>query len=105
MEPQQLNYIIDALKLEIGTIIIGWIIIVIGLVVKDILTSFAFGVMFYLDPQFKEGDIVYIDNDEAIIQKIGISVTIFKVMETGRWRYIKNEKIRYHRLEKQVEKK
>lgn len=92
------------LKIEIGSIIIGWIAIIIGLVLKDILTSVTFGIMFYLDPQFKEGDKVYIDDEEAIIQKIGFSITIFKITETSRWRYIKNEKIRYHKLEKQVEK-
>lgn len=100
-----LEELITLLKIETGTIIIGWIAVVVGLVVKDILTSFAFGLMFYLDPQFVEGDAVYIDGEEAIIQKIGLTVSVFKIVETSRWRYIKNEKIRYHKLEKQVENK
>jgi small-conductance mechanosensitive channel len=100
----EIDQLVNLLKIEAGTIIIGWIAVVIGLVLKDILTSLAFGIMFYLDPQFVEGDVVYIDGEKAIIQKIGISVTIFKIYDTSRWRYIKNEKIRYHKLEKQVEK-
>ena len=104
METQEvLSSLTQVLSIEIGTLVLGWFAFVIGMVIKDLLTAATFGVLFYLDPQFTEGDTVYIDGDEAIIQKIGLSVTIFKVMETGRWRYIRNEKIRYHKLEKLVE--
>lgn len=92
------------LEIKIDSIIIGWIIFVFGLITKDILTSFVYGIMFYLDPQFVEGDVVYIDGEKAIIQKIGLTVSIFKNIENSRWLYIKNEKIRYHKLEKQMEK-
>lgn len=95
----------EALKLEAGSIIIGWIVVVAGLVLKDILASVAFGTMFYLDPQFKEGDSVFIDGEKAVISKIGMTTTIFKIVETSRWRYIKNTRIRNHKLEKQVEGK
>jgi len=104
LETQEvLSSLTQVLSIEIGTLVLGWFAFVIGMVIKDLLTAATFGVLFYLDPQFTEGDTVYIDGDEAIIQKIGLSVTIFKVMETGRWRYIRNEKIRYHKLEKLVE--
>lgn len=102
MDPQAL---LDSLQVQAGTIIFGWLAIIFGLILKDILSSAAFGLMFYLDPQFTEGDTVYIDDDKALIQKIGLTTTIFKISETGRWRYIKNDKIRYHKLEKQIEKK
>ncbi len=104
METQEvLSSLTQVLSIEIGTLVLGWFAFIIGMVIKDLLTAATFGVLFYLDPQFTEGDTVYIDGDEAIIQKIGLSVTIFKVIETGRWRYIRNEKIRYHKLEKLVE--
>ena len=93
----------EALKLEVSSIILGWIAIVGGFVIKDILTSVAFGLMFYLDPQFQEGDTVYIDGEKSIISKIGITTTIFKIIETSRWRYVKNGSIRKHKLEKQME--
>lgn len=102
MEPQE---ILNLLQVEVGTLIAGWLAIILGLVLKDILTSVAFGAMFFIDPQFTEGDTVYIDDDEAIIQKIGFTTTIFKITKTSRWRYVKNGKIRYHKLEKQIEKK
>ena len=104
METQEvLSSLTQVLSIEIGTLVLGWFAFIIGMVIKDLLTAATFGVLFYLDPQFTEGDTVYIDGDEAIIQKIGLSVTIFKVIETGRWRYSRNEKIRYHKLEKLVE--
>jgi len=104
LETQEvLSSLTQVLSIEIGTLVLGWFAFIIGMVIKDLLTAATFGVLFYLDPQFTEGDTVYIDGDEAIIQKIGLSVTIFKVIETGRWRYIRNEKIRYHKLEKLVE--
>lgn len=104
MDTQLLTDLSEALKLQAGTVIIGWLLFIVGLVVKDMLTALAFGIMFFLDPQFQEGDTVYIDDDEAIIQKIGLYVTIFKIVSDNKWRYIRNEKIRYHKLEKQVEK-
>lgn len=104
METQEIiSNLSQALSIEIGTLILGWFAFIIGMVIKDLLTAATFGFLFYLNPQFTEGDTVYIDGDEAIIQKIGLAVSIFKVIETGRWRYIRNEKIRYHKLEKLVE--
>lgn len=95
---------IKVLELRASSIILGWLLIVLGLIIKDLLTSAAFGLMFYLDPSFKEGDKVWFDGEKAVIQKIGLAVSVFKMLETGRWRYVKNEKIRYHKLEKEVEK-
>lgn len=92
----------EALQVEIGTIVFGWFLFVVGLVSKDVLTAIVFGFLFYLNPNFREGDIVYIDGEEAIIQKIGFTTTVFNLLEKSKWRYIKNEKIRYHRLEKKI---
>lgn len=97
------NQIIEIINKQIGMLFLGWFSVVIGLIIKDILTSIIFGIMFYLDQQFKEGDIIFIDGEEAIIQKIGLTITVFKIRETSRWRYVKNDKIRYLKLEKKVE--
>lgn len=103
METKEVINVLSALEIQIGTLIIGWFGIILGLVIKDMLTSFTFGFLFYLNPQFTEGDVVYIDGDEATIQKIGLTTSVFKIKETGNWRFIKNEKIRYHKLEKKFE--
>ena len=100
----EIEVILQSLKLEIGTIVFGWIILVLGLVSKDILSSFSFGITFYLNPQFTEGDSVFLDGEECIIQKIGVTTTVLRNIENERWIFIKNESIRHHKLEKRPSK-
>lgn len=73
---------------------------------KDILTTITYGLMFYFDRSFNEGDNVYLDDQRALIIKIGIRKTCFQIQENDEthWRYIPNDKIRYAKLEKIIGK-
>ena len=77
-----------------------------GLALKDYSVSFIKGLKFKLNSQFKEGDKVLLDGEQAMIIKIGIGTTVFGVY--GRdgytWRYISNTKIESLKLEKIVDK-
>ena len=101
---EELTAVFESFQVNLSSLVLGWIAIILGLILKEFLTAFTFGMLFYFNKNFDEGDTVFIDGDEAIIQKIGITTTVFKMIETGRWQYVKNEKIRYRRLEKQIER-
>ena len=77
-----------------------------GLALKDYSVSFIKGLKFNLNSQFKEGDKVLLDGEQAMIIKIGMGTTVFGVY--GRdgytWRYIINTKIETLKLEKIVDK-
>tara|TARA_B100000242_G_scaffold137310_1_gene97534 strand:- start:927 stop:1307 length:381 start_codon:yes stop_codon:yes gene_type:complete len=77
-----------------------------GLALKDYSVSFIKGLKFKLNSQFKEGDKVLLDGEQAMIIKIGMSTTVFGIY--GRdgytWRYISNNKIESLKLEKIVDK-
>jgi len=77
-----------------------------GLALKDYSVSFIKGLKFKLNSQFKEGDKVLLDGEQAMIIKIGMGTTVFGVY--GRdgytWRYISNTKIESLKLEKIVDK-
>lgn len=79
------------------------IVAIFSLIIKDVLSSAAFGFLFYLDKSFNEGDNVYINGEHATIVKISITRSIFKMHETNRWKYVHNSKIRDLDLEKVVE--
>lgn len=97
------NEILTALQGEIGTLISSAVVIIIGLIVKDLLSAAAFGLMFYLDKSFNEGDVVYVNGEMATIIKISLSRTIFKMQNNSRWKYVHNSRIRYLDLEKVIE--
>ena len=95
-------------EITLSTGVIAWITalitIGIGMAVRDMLTTFVSGLLFYFNRQFNEGDVVYLDGEKAIIVKIGMRQTVFGV-ENGRgyvWRYIYNDKIKSVKLEKLV---
>ena len=92
--------------LKLTNFLMPWITILISLIValwiKDFATKFMQGLKFRLNPSFKEGDHVYLDGEFANIVKIGVSTTVFGIMN-GRgyvWRYVPNERIPFLRLEK-----
>lgn len=76
--------------------------LVISLVIKDLLTSFAKGLSFYIDRNFHEGDEILIDDKEAVIIKIGFIRTIFRMKEDGNWRYVHNSRISWLKLGKKI---
>lgn len=98
-----INDLKSLLEIELSSLIIAWFYIISGLIVKDILSSVSFGIMFYFDSNFQEGDKIKLNNEEVIIQKIGITTSIFKNLKTGDWQYIKNDKIKNNKLEKSPE--
>lgn len=77
--------------------------LIVSLIAKDMATSISSGLNFKYNPQFNEGDHVLIDGEDAIIVKIGFRYTVFSIQkENGdhTWRYVKNERIQFLKLEK-----
>lgn len=95
-------------EITLGAGVIAWITalvtIALGLAVKDLITTAVGGFLFYHNKNFNEGDHVYINGDEAVIIKIGMRQTIFK-MDNGRgetWLYVYNDRIHIMKLEKVI---
>ena len=77
--------------------------LVVTLILKDIATSLAKGIMFMFNPAFKEGDKVIVDGTNAVIVKIGMKTTVFGLYKDDgsyNWRYVPNEKIPNLKIEK-----
>lgn len=85
---------------------IGMLIgLVISLWAKDFAVSYSTGLAFKYNPQFNEGDHVLIDDEPALIVKIGVRYTVFSVVKadgTQIWRYVKNDRITLLKLEKVI---
>lgn len=79
------------------------ILLVISLWFKDFAASLARGLSFRFNRQFNEGDLVILDGEPSIIIKIGISQTVFEVIDNKdvvKWRYVPNQRIAFVKLEK-----
>lgn len=79
--------------------------LIISLIAKDIATSTAKGLAFKWNSMFNEGDTVIIDDEIAIIVKIGIRNTIFGISKPNgayAWRFVPNERIVFLKIEKVV---
>lgn len=92
---------------QLSTILVEYMPVFLGLIgsliAKDFATSMAAGISFKYNPQFNEGDNVLIDNEPATILKIGFRHTVFSVRKDSghrTWRYVKNERIQWIKLEK-----
>lgn len=96
----EIEKIIETISNQTGTLVFSWIVILLSIIIKDILISLASGLLFYFDPHFQEGDVIYFENKKCIVQKIGISKTVFRTIEGNRWIYIKNERMKFYLLEK-----
>lgn len=68
------------------------------MVLKDIVTSVASGLMFVWNKDFNVGDTVILDGEDAKIISIGTRQTIFEVGDC--WLYIYNDRIKYLKLGK-----
>ena len=99
----------DMPKIELSefyTEIIGLVLtLLVGLWIKDTVTSFLGGLKFKMNPHFKEGDKVMLDGQQAMIVKIGWSQSVFGIYgEAGyTWRFIPNKRIELAKLEKIVD--
>ena len=60
-------------------LIIGLLTLLVGLSIRDWATSFVKGARFRFDPSFAEGDKVILDDQQAMIIKIGLNTTVFGV--------------------------
>lgn len=102
---------LNNLSIEFTELIVPWVAVMISIVFflwfKDYATGIAKGLKFKLDPHFQEGDEVWLENEPAVILKIGTSTTIFGIVN-GRgnvWRFIDNERIFEMKLEKIISDK
>ena len=85
---------------------IGFLLtMLLGLAVKDYAVSFMKGLFFRLFSPFDEGDKVLLEDQTAMIIKIGLNQTVFGVYgeEGYTWRYVPTERIPYLKLEKVVD--
>lgn len=78
------------------------IAISIGLIIKDVLVNFTSGIMFYMNKNFNDGDHIYLDGEHAIIIRVGFRHTVFQVINEDKvcWRYISNDRVKNHKLDK-----
>ena len=99
---------ITNLSLEFSELILPYLGVMISIVFflwfKDYATGIAKGLKFKIDPHFQEGDEVWLEDEPAVILKIGMTQTIFGIIN-GRgyiWRFIDNESIFEMKLEKMI---
>ena len=99
---------ITNLSLEFSELILPYLGIMISIVFflwfKDYATGIAKGLKFKIDPHFQEGDEVWLEDEPAVILKIGMTQTIFGIIN-GRgyiWRFVDNESIFEMKLEKMI---
>ena len=99
------------ISIEFSQLILPYIGVMISIVFflwfKDFAIGISKGLKFKIDPHFQEGDEVWLENEPAVILKIGMTQTIFGIVN-GRgyiWRFIDNERIFEMKLEKMVSDK
>lgn len=97
-------------EIIIGNNIILWVstilTISIGLIVKDVLVNFTSGLLFFLNRNFNEGDLVYLDSELCRIIRIGIRYTVFEIEKEGVvcWRFISNDRVKFSKIDKIISK-
>ena len=93
-------YLTPVLALLISGIIALWF--------KELVSDLVASIRWKMKPGFEPGDIVFLDGERATIISIGLSETIFEVVN-GRgkiWRYIRNTRVQNnHRLEQIISEK
>ena len=64
------------------------------------------GLKFKFNPAFNEGDHIILDDHDAIIVKIGLRESVFGVYKDKGyvWRFIPNDRLKFHKLEKIINK-
>lgn len=99
-------------EIEISQTTLAWISFALAFtfafIIKDVLTNVAQGIMFRFSSQFKEGDHVIIDEEDAIIVNIGLRYTkfgIFKENGSYAWLYLPNDKIKNQKIERVIHTK
>lgn len=95
-------------EITLSPTVIMWITallsISVAMLVKDLITTVVAGLLFWFNSSFNEGDHVYIDGEKAVIVKLGLRMSVFRI-ENGRgetWRFVYNDRIKYMKLEKVI---
>lgn len=100
----------DQLGMELTDILAPWIAILISISAafwfKDFAVNLMSGLKLKFNPAFNEGDHIILDDCDAIIVKIGLRESVFGVYSDKGyvWRYIPNDRIKFHKLEKIINK-
>ena len=100
----------DTLGMSLTDLLAPWIAILISLSAvfwfKDFAVNLMSGLKLKFNPAFNEGDHIILDDSDAISVKIGLRESVFGVYcEKGYvWRYISNDRIKLHKLEKIINK-
>jgi hypothetical protein len=100
----------DQFGMDLTDVLAPWIAILISISLafwfKDFSANLMSGLKFKMNPAFNEGDHIILDGDDAIIVKIGLRESVFGVYGTRgyTWRYIPNDRIKFHKLEKLINK-
>ena len=100
----------DQLGLDLADVLARWIAILISLSAvfwfKDFATNLMSGLKFKFNPAFNEGDHIILDDHDAIIVKIGLRESVFGVYKDKGyvWRFIPNDRLKFHKLEKIINK-
>ena len=89
------------------TQLLPWVAVImtgiIGIWLKDLIAKLAKGLAFSMNKSFNEGDKVILDNETALIVKIGLTQSVFGVIKKDGdyvWRYVPNERIPFLKFEK-----
>ena len=100
----------DQFGMDLTDVLAPWIAILISISAafwfKDFAHNLMSGLKFKMNPAFNEGDHIILDDTDAIIVKIGLRESVFGVYgDRGyTWRYIPNDRIKFHKLEKVINK-
>ena len=100
----------DQLGLDLADVLAPWIAILISLSAvfwfKDFATNLMSGLKFKFNPAFNEVDHIILDDHDAIIVKIGLRESVFGVYKDKGyvWRFIPNDRLKFHKLEKIINK-
>ena len=100
----------DQFGMEFTDVLAPWIAILVSISAafwfKDSATNLMQGLKFKMNPAFNEGDAVILNDEDAIIVKIGLRETVFGVYgkKGYTWRYIQNDRLHLLKLEKIVNK-
>jgi len=102
--------VFDTLGMEFVDIIGPWIAVLVSISAalwfKDFTTNLIYGIKFKMNPSFNEGDAVVLNDEDAIIVKIGWGESVFGVYSKKgyTWRYVQNDRLHLLKLEKIVNK-
>jgi hypothetical protein len=100
----------DTLGMEFVDIIGPWIAILVSISAafwfKDFTSNLIYGMKFKMNPSFNEGDSVVLNDEDAIIVKIGWGESVFGVYSKKgyTWRFVQNDRLHLLKLEKIVNK-